>query len=179
MCSNVAGHMTMLIYGEKLQKSSSSEWRDWWPWNLVYSIGYSSTTNVFIWWPLVDGDHFYDMVKFVSECFYMSGSLYSIECSCISKFVLIQHILSTLIQDQWSSGLSYYTKGQYPCCHLPSLIRVFAVCLKKAWVLSYPLSALWRLWSAGWMPRLIWVFAGCTTILLVLSWGGSNGLMIG
>ena len=25
--------------------------------------------------------------------------------------------------------------------HPPSLIRVFAVCMKKAWVLSYPLSA--------------------------------------
>ena len=25
----------------------------------------------------------------------------------------------------------------------------------------------------GWMPRLIWVFAGCTVILLVLSWGRS------
>ena len=29
----------------------------------------------------------------------------------------------------------------------PSLIRVFAVCMKKAWVLSYPLSLQWRLWS--------------------------------
>ena len=29
--------------------------------------------------------------------------------------------------------------------HPPSLIRVFAVCLKKHWVLSYPLSALQRL----------------------------------
>ena len=29
--------------------------------------------------------------------------------------------------------------------HLPSLIRVFAVCMKKAWVLSYPLSAQRRL----------------------------------
>ena len=28
-----------------------------------------------------------------------------------------------------------------------SLIRVFAVRMKKAWVLSYPLSAQWRLWS--------------------------------
>ena len=26
----------------------------------------------------------------------------------------------------------------------------------------------------GWMPRLIWVFAGRTSTLLVLSWGGSN-----
>ena len=29
----------------------------------------------------------------------------------------------------------------------PSLIRVFAVCTKKAWVLNYPLSAKRRLWS--------------------------------
>ena len=31
--------------------------------------------------------------------------------------------------------------------HLPSLIRVFAVRMKKAWVLSYPFRAQWRLWS--------------------------------
>ena len=31
--------------------------------------------------------------------------------------------------------------------HPPSLIRVFAVRLKKAWVLSYPLSTQQRLWS--------------------------------
>ena len=31
--------------------------------------------------------------------------------------------------------------------HLPSLIRVFAVRMKKAWVLSYPLRARRRLWS--------------------------------
>ena len=31
--------------------------------------------------------------------------------------------------------------------HLPCLIRVLAVHLKKAWVLSYPLSVQWRLWS--------------------------------
>ena len=29
----------------------------------------------------------------------------------------------------------------------PPLIRVFAVCMKKAWVLSYPLSAQRRLWA--------------------------------
>ena len=56
--------------------------------------------------------------------------------------------------------------------HPPSLIKVFAVHMKKALVLSYPLSAQRRLRSA-WalddsdqpghpMPRLIWVFAGCT-----------------
>ena len=31
--------------------------------------------------------------------------------------------------------------------HPPSLIRVFAVCMKKAWVLSYQLIAQRRLWS--------------------------------
>ena len=31
--------------------------------------------------------------------------------------------------------------------HPPSLIRVFAVHMKKAWVLSYPLNAQRRLWS--------------------------------
>ena len=31
--------------------------------------------------------------------------------------------------------------------HPPSLIRVFTVSMKKAWVLSYPLSAQLRLWS--------------------------------
>ena len=31
--------------------------------------------------------------------------------------------------------------------HPPSLIRVFAVRMKKAWVLSYPLSTQQRLWS--------------------------------
>ena len=46
--------------------------------------------------------------------------------------------------------------------HPPSMIRVFAVRMKKAWVLSYPLSAQRRLWSDWRMPRLILVFTGRT-----------------
>ena len=79
--------------------------------------------------------------------------------------------------------------------HPPSLITIFAVRMKKALVLSYPLSAQRRLWSdwteawvltypsstqrrlwsdqTGRMPRLIWVFAGLTVTLLVLSCRGS------
>ena len=54
-----------------------------------------------------------------------------------------------------------------------SLIRVFAVCLKKAWVLSYPLSAQWRLWS-DWTDAqadlsLHWAHM---PFCWVLSWGG-------
>ena len=50
---------------------------------------------VFKWWPWADLDHFYDKVRFVSWCFFMGDSLYNIERPCISKFVLIQHILCT------------------------------------------------------------------------------------
>ena len=42
------------------------------------------------------------------------------------------------------------------------LIRVFAVRVKKAWVISYPLSASEDSDQTGRMPRLIWVFAGRT-----------------
>ena len=59
--------------------------------------------------------------------------------------------------------------------HQPSLIRVFAVRMKKAWVLSYSTHWAHRKDSdqTGRRPRLIWVFAGRTVILLVLSRGGS------
>ena len=46
---------------------------------------------------------------------------------------------------------------------------VFAVRMEKPLVLSCPLSASEDSDQTGRMPRLIWVFAGCTLILLVLS----------
>ena len=54
--------------------------------------------------------------------------------------------------------------------HPPSLIRVFAVHIKKAWVLSYPLSAQRRLWS-DWAdaqadPSLRW--AHCHFVCFVM-----------
>ena len=52
---------------------------------------------------------------------------------------------------------------------LRSAWAVFVVRMKKAWVLSYPLTAQWRLIRQGRMPRLIRVLAGRTLILLVLS----------
>ena len=56
--------------------------------------------------------------------------------------------------------------------HPPSLIRVFAVRMKKAWVRSFSLSAQRRLWS-DWADAQIWVIAGCIVILFVLSCRGS------
>ena len=51
---------------------------------------------------------------------------------------------------------------------------VFAVRMKKAWVLSYLLSAQRRLIRLGGCPGWSWVFPGCTVTLLVLSCRGSN-----
>ena len=50
ICSNGLGHMTnmaaMPICGKNLKKSSSPEPLDRWPWNLICSIVYGSTTKV-------------------------------------------------------------------------------------------------------------------------------------
>ena len=61
--TNELGHMTnmatMPIYGKNLKKSSYSEPMDPWPWNLVCSIMYVSTTKVvqiksLVWpWPIL------------------------------------------------------------------------------------------------------------------------------
>ena len=63
--------------------------------------------------------------------------------------------------------------------HPPSLIRVFAVRMKKAWVLSYPLSTQWRLWS-DWAEAqadlsLCWAhthFVGFFMSRLICRWTG-------
>ena len=58
--------------------------------------------------------------------------------------------------------------------HPPSLIRVFAVGIKKEWVLGCPLSAQRRLRSSG-CPGWFESSLGAHATLLVLSWGGSVG----
>ena len=58
--------------------------------------------------------------------------------------------------------------------HLPSLMRVFAVCMKEPWVLSYPLRAQRRLVRSGGCPNWSESSLGAQVILLVLSCSGSN-----
>ena len=53
--------------------------------------------------------------------------------------------------------------------HPSSLIRAFAVCMKKPWVLSYPLSAQSRLWSDWAVAQADLSLCWAQTILLVLS----------
>ena len=50
----------------------------------------------------------------------------------------------------------------------------FAVRMKNLGLLTRHLAHSEDSDQTGWMPRLIWVFAGCTVILLVLSCCGSN-----
>ena len=74
------------------------------------------------------------------------------------------HLLAKLLQNWMSIDTDMLVQNEppqdkinkMPCApsedsdqhgHSPSLIIVFAVCRKKAWVLSYPLSAQRRLWS--------------------------------
>ena len=63
------------------------------------------------------------------------------------------HISSIMLNLKWATTCQ---NQQNECAsskdsdqpgHPPSLIRVFAVRMKKLWVLSYPLSAQWRPWS--------------------------------
>ena len=60
--------------------------------------------------------------------------------------------MAVWVKDKWATAwqnkLTFApSKDSDQPGHPPSLIRVFAVRMKKHWVLSYPLSALWRLWS--------------------------------
>ena len=56
--------------------------------------------------------------------------------------------------------------------HPPSLMRVFAVRMKKARVLSYPLSAQRRLWS-DWADAILLVLSRCGSYVKI--WTGSDG----
>ena len=66
-------------------------------------------------------------------------------CTCWLTWCKLNcyHEKNTLIEPQ-------YDKIKKNPAHQPSLIRVFAVHLKKHWVLCYPLSAQQRLVSEGW-----------------------------
>ena len=87
-------------------------------------------------------------------------------CVC-SEILLILRWFSSVLPCLYSCNWSYKnepphdktkktayasSKDSDQLGHLPSLIRVFAVRMKKAWVLSYPLSAQRRLIRLGGCP---------------------------
>ena len=63
------------------------------------------------------------------------------------------------LHEKTNKMTSASSEDSYEPGHPPSLIKVFAVHMKKQWVLSYSMSAQQRLWSDF---RLIWVLAGQT-----------------
>ena len=88
-----------------------------------------------------------------------------------------------VINHDVSRSMTKPTKRCAPCensyqpGHLPSLIRVFAVCMKKPRVLSYPVSAQQRLIRLGGCPGWSESSLGTQVILLVLPWCGSCDLI--
>ena len=71
-------------------------------------------------------------------------------------------------------GYFYKEKFLWWPGHLPSLIRVFAVRIKKHWALNYLLNAHWRLIRLGQCPGWSESSLGAHVILLVLSCSSSN-----
>ena len=69
---------------------------------------------------------------------------------CLEKIVLINFFIYSRNEpphDKTNKMICAPNEDSDQPGHLPSLIRVFAVRVKEAWVLSYPLSAQRRLWS--------------------------------
>ena len=86
----------------------------------------------------------------------------------LHQIIYIQEFCKNLYEpthDKTNKMACKHCKDSDQPWHPISLNRVFAVRMKIAWVLSYPLCAQRRLWS-DWADD----------ILLVLSWGGSYNL---
>ena len=83
-----------------------------------------------------------------------------IQRTCISCCYGPWNILYELQQDKTNKMTCAPSEDSRQPGHLPSLIRVFAVRMKKHWVFSYPLSAQWRLLirlgrCLGWSESLL------------------------
>ena len=117
------------------------------------------------------------------------GSCYSLACGKKEKYFAFFFIFysDTYRNVTWykSNWAATWENQQNDCAPSedsdhPSLIRVFTVCMKKAWVLSYPLSAQRRLWS-DWADAdaqaelslhwahmsFCWVFNGAAQLMLL------------
>ena len=70
-------------------------------------------------------------------------------CRCLRKFQILD--LSCLMTKPNKMACAPSEDSDQPG-HPPSLIRVFAICMKKAWILSYPLRAQRRLIRLGGCP---------------------------
>ena len=97
------------------------------------------------------------------QCSVTENALFPIQSHCPNRMSASINKWAATWQNQQSECAPSEDSDQPG--HPPSLIRAFAVRMKKLWVLSYPLSASEDSHQTGRMPRLIWVFAGRTLIL--------------
>ena len=95
----------MPIYSKNLKKSSSPEPIDQWPWNLVYSIVYGSTTKVVQlmalgWpWPILRQGQIWSHLAFVWEkvkIIYFFGNY----CSLRSQ-ICLKHLAKWVYEVEW------------------------------------------------------------------------------
>ena len=102
------------------------------------------------------------------------------DCVMIKKYLLTVATLVIVLlfmlngAEPWQNQQNECAPSEYSDQpgHPPSLIRVFAVRMKKAWVLSYPLNGQRRLWSdwADAQADLSFRWAHSHFVGFVMSW---------
>ena len=93
----------------------------------------------------------------LSKCFGTNNNYYDNDCLSSDSFlalllIIIKAWIGQCTVGNWchqlyTGAILYYEPPRDKMNKVACLIRVFAVRMKKAWVLSYPLSAQQRLWS--------------------------------
>ena len=99
------------------------------------------------------------------------GEMYSYSFSSGKTYLVIQTWRIVKWATTWQNQQSDCapSKDSDQPGHPPSLIRVFAVRMKKTWVLSYPFSAQRRLWS-DWADLICLRWAHTYFVGFVMSW---------
>ena len=137
--TNELGHMTnmatMPIYGKNLKKSSSPEPIDPWPWNLVCSIMYGSTTKVvqiksLVWpWPILRQGQFghigFWMEK--SENYLFFGNY----CSLRSQSCL-KHLAKWVNKVEWVSKVKV---SLWPWSKVTQISKLKLVFSRNSWAI--------------------------------------------
>ena len=125
----------MPIYGKNLKKSSFPEPIDRWPWNLVCSIVYVSTTKIFKLSPWVDLDPFYAKVKFGYIGFCMGKSenylFFRNYCSLRSQTCL-KHSAKWVHEVGWVSKVKVIL---WPWSKVTQISKLKLVFLKNRWAI--------------------------------------------
>ena len=148
--TNELGHMTnmaaMPIYGKNLKKSSSPEPINWWPWNLVCSIVYASTTKIVqimtLGWPWS-----------ISH----QGQIWSHRHLNGKKWILyffwnlLQSLISELLEAKWVNEVKWVSKVKviiWFWSEITQISKLKLFFLRNSWVI-WNQSSYESLWENG------------------------------